>query len=169
MLPHGAYDVVIAGASFAGLAVWRKAARGAPPPRLLGARGTPALGNLFGLVDAHDQMADDIVNHLQPPVDFLHQIARSVDHFQDVCAFLLVGDFIGKLPATPVLGLLEPAAHTLHDGFHLGMEIGDLIVEVRSATAGVGSYTCKFDHMAELAGRNADQIVAARKASAAAA
>jgi elongation factor G len=48
-------------------------------------------------------------------------------------------------------------------------EIGDLIVEVRSATAGVGTYTCKFDHMAELTGRTADQIVAARKAAAAAA
>jgi elongation factor G len=48
-------------------------------------------------------------------------------------------------------------------------EIGDLIVEVRSATAGVGSYTFKFDHMAEITGRTADQIVAARKASAAAA
>src|SRR5262249_19846064 len=48
-------------------------------------------------------------------------------------------------------------------------EIGDLIVEVRSATAGVGSYTCKFDHMAEVTGRTADQIVAARKAGAAAA
>ena len=48
-------------------------------------------------------------------------------------------------------------------------EIGDFIVEVRSATAGVGSYTFKFDHMAELSGRIADQIVAARKASAAAA
>jgi elongation factor G len=47
-------------------------------------------------------------------------------------------------------------------------EIGDLIVEVRSATAGVGSYTFKFDHMAELTGRNAEQIVAARKAAAAA-
>ena len=46
-------------------------------------------------------------------------------------------------------------------------EIGDLIVEVRSATAGVGSFTFKFDHMAELAGRNADQIVAARKSAAA--
>ena len=42
-------------------------------------------------------------------------------------------------------------------------EIGDLIVEVRSATAGVGSFTFKFDHMAELVGRTADQIVAARK------
>jgi elongation factor G len=47
-------------------------------------------------------------------------------------------------------------------------EIGDLIVEVRSATAGVGSFTFKFDHMAELSGRVADQIVAARKAAQAA-
>jgi elongation factor G len=43
-------------------------------------------------------------------------------------------------------------------------EIGDLIVEVRSATAGVGSYTARFDHMAELTGRPADQIIAARRA-----
>jgi elongation factor G len=46
-------------------------------------------------------------------------------------------------------------------------EIGDLIIEVRSATAGVGSFTFKFDHMAELTGRTAEQIVAARKAAAA--
>jgi elongation factor G len=46
-------------------------------------------------------------------------------------------------------------------------EVGELIVEVRSATAGVGSFTAKFDHMAELTGRNAEQIVAARKAAAA--
>jgi elongation factor G len=44
-------------------------------------------------------------------------------------------------------------------------EIGDLIIEVRSATAGVGSFVYKFDHMAELTGRNADQIVAARRAA----
>jgi elongation factor G len=44
-------------------------------------------------------------------------------------------------------------------------EIGDLIVEVRSGTAGVGSFTFKFDHMAELAGKQADQIVAARRAA----
>ena len=42
-------------------------------------------------------------------------------------------------------------------------EIGDLIIEVRSATAGVGSFTFKFDHMAELTGKTADQIVAARR------
>ena len=44
-------------------------------------------------------------------------------------------------------------------------EIGDLIVEVRSATAGAGTFTFKFDHMAELTGRTADQIVAARRAA----
>ena len=44
-------------------------------------------------------------------------------------------------------------------------EIGDLIIEVRSATAGVGSFTFKFDHMAELTGKPADQIVSARRAA----
>jgi len=44
-------------------------------------------------------------------------------------------------------------------------EIGDLIIEIRSATAGVGTFTFKFDHMAELTGRTADQIVAARRAA----
>ncbi|KIZ48135.1 MULTISPECIES: elongation factor G [Rhodopseudomonas] len=45
-------------------------------------------------------------------------------------------------------------------------EIGDLIVELRSATAGAGSFTRSFDRMAEVSGRAADQIVAARKAAA---
>ncbi len=44
-------------------------------------------------------------------------------------------------------------------------EIGDLIIEVRSATAGVGSFVFKFDHMAELTGKTADQIIAARRAA----
>jgi len=44
-------------------------------------------------------------------------------------------------------------------------EIGDLIVEVRSATAGVGSFTFRFDHMAELTGKQADQIVTSRRAA----
>ncbi len=40
-------------------------------------------------------------------------------------------------------------------------EIGDLIVELRSATAGVASYRTSFDHMAELTGRLADQAMSA--------
>jgi elongation factor G len=38
-------------------------------------------------------------------------------------------------------------------------EIGDLIVELRSATAGVGTFSTRFDHMAELSGRPADQVL----------
>jgi elongation factor G len=46
-------------------------------------------------------------------------------------------------------------------------EIGSLIIELRSATAGVGTFTFVQDHMAELTGRAADQVVTARKAEAA--
>lgn len=42
-------------------------------------------------------------------------------------------------------------------------EIGDLIIELRSATAGVGGFETKFDHLAEISGRVADQVVANRK------
>src|SRR6478672_6353357 len=45
-------------------------------------------------------------------------------------------------------------------------EIGDLIVELRSATAGAGSFTRAFDRMAEVIGRAADQIIAAHRAAA---
>jgi elongation factor G len=45
-------------------------------------------------------------------------------------------------------------------------EIGDLIVELRSATAGAGSFARAFDRMAEVTGRAADQIIAAHRAAA---
>jgi elongation factor G len=45
-------------------------------------------------------------------------------------------------------------------------EIGELIVELRSATAGAGSFTRAFDRMAEVTGRAADQIIAARRVAA---
>lgn len=40
-------------------------------------------------------------------------------------------------------------------------EIGSLIVELRSATAGVAAYAAEFDHMAELTGRLADEVMSA--------
>ncbi len=46
-------------------------------------------------------------------------------------------------------------------------EIRDLIVELRSATAGVGTFRARFDHLAELTGRIADQIVERARAVAA--
>ncbi|MGE0007118.1 MAG: elongation factor G [Parvibaculaceae bacterium] len=47
-------------------------------------------------------------------------------------------------------------------------EIGSLIIELRSATAGVGTFVFKHDHMSELTGRTADQVVTNRKATLAA-
>jgi elongation factor G len=45
-------------------------------------------------------------------------------------------------------------------------EMADLIVELRSVTAGVGTYTAKFHHLAELTGRLADNVLAAHKEAA---
>jgi elongation factor G len=42
-------------------------------------------------------------------------------------------------------------------------EIGDLIIELRSATSGVGAFETKFDHLAELVGKSAEQVIAERK------
>jgi elongation factor G len=43
-------------------------------------------------------------------------------------------------------------------------EMSDLIVELRSATAGVGTYTAKFHHLSELTGRLAEQVIAGHQA-----
>ena len=45
-------------------------------------------------------------------------------------------------------------------------EMEDLIVEVRSVTSGVGTFTARFDHLAELTGKLADQVLASHKAAA---
>lgn len=42
-------------------------------------------------------------------------------------------------------------------------EIGDLIIELRSATQGTGTYESSFDHYAPLTGKTADQVVATRQ------
>jgi len=47
-------------------------------------------------------------------------------------------------------------------------EIGDLIIELRSATAGVGAFETKFDHLAELTGKAADHVVEMRRSATAA-
>ncbi|MEP9375654.1 elongation factor G [Aquabacter sp. CN5-332] len=42
-------------------------------------------------------------------------------------------------------------------------EMADLIIELRSVTAGVGTFDASFHHLAELVGREAEQVVAARQ------
>ena len=41
-------------------------------------------------------------------------------------------------------------------------EIHDLIIELRSLTRGVGTYDYRFDHLQELSGKLADDVVAAQ-------
>lgn len=41
-------------------------------------------------------------------------------------------------------------------------ELQDLIIELRSLTVGVGSFDCRFDHLQELTGRLAEQVIAQR-------
>ncbi|MBV9991741.1 MAG: elongation factor G [Alphaproteobacteria bacterium] len=45
-------------------------------------------------------------------------------------------------------------------------EIADLIIELRSLTQGVGTFEKAFDHLAELTGKLADQVVTAKRAAA---
>ena len=47
-------------------------------------------------------------------------------------------------------------------------ELKGLIVELRSATSGTAGYTAQFDHMAEISGRLADDVIKAHGARAAA-
>ena len=59
-------------------------------------------------------------------------------------------------PGWDVVGALVPEA-----------EMGDLIVEIRSATAGAGTFTSHLDHLAELGGRLASDVVERRRRDAA--
>jgi elongation factor G len=49
------------------------------------------------------------------------------------------------------------------DGYVPQSEMQGLIVELRSQTQGIGSFTWAFHHLQELEGRDADKVVEARK------
>jgi len=42
-------------------------------------------------------------------------------------------------------------------------EITDMIIELRSLTLGVGSFVHRFDHLQEVAGKQADRVVQERQ------
>jgi elongation factor G len=46
-------------------------------------------------------------------------------------------------------------------------ELHDLIIELRSQTQGIGTFDFEFDHLQELTGRIADDVVQSRQADAA--
>lgn len=45
-------------------------------------------------------------------------------------------------------------------------ELHDLIIDLRSQTMGIGTFEWKFDHMAELSGRQADEVIQQNRAAA---
>ena len=63
------------------------------------------------------------------------------------------------------LTLLDPEGRLSYRGWDVvealipQAEVRDLIVELRSATAGVGTFKSAFDHLAELTGRLAEQVI----------
>ncbi len=52
----------------------------------------------------------------------------------------------------------------LVQGYLPQSEMHDLIIELRSATMGVGTFSWAFDHLQELTGRQAEQVIEERKA-----
>ncbi len=66
------------------------------------------------------------------------------------------GQILGYEPKAGWKGWDEVSAHLPQS------EVHDMIVELRSLTSGVGSFEWRFDHLQELIGRDADDIVAAR-------
>ena len=67
------------------------------------------------------------------------------------------GQILGFAPREGWEGWDEVTAHLPQS------EVHNLIVELRSLSQGVGTYTWKFDHLQELTGRLADQVVEAHK------
>ena len=66
------------------------------------------LDDLLLLVHADDEMPDDLVaSPCSRRSSLLHQLARPVDHLEDVDAFLVVADLVRQPAASPVLGLLD--------------------------------------------------------------
>lgn len=64
-------------------------------------------------------------------------------------------------------GLADWAGWDVTEAMMPQSEVGRMIVELRSVTAGVGTYEAEFDHLQEIAGPVADKVVEKRKSEAA--
>ena len=69
------------------------------------------------------------------------------------------GQILGFEPRDGWFGWDAIQAHIPEDELH------DLIVEIRSATQGLGEFEAAFDHMAEVTGRTATKVVEARQSA----
>src|SRR5262245_15024721 len=114
--------------AFARLALRRQAAPDTAPLRFRLPLRARAVDDLLLLVDAHDHVADDEIDHAEAPVELLHQIARSVHDLEDVHALFVMADVVRETLAPPVLRLLDRAVHALDDRLELLVKLGDLLL-----------------------------------------
>jgi elongation factor G len=69
------------------------------------------------------------------------------------------GQILGFEPREGWLGWDSISAYVPEDELH------DLIIEIRSATQGLGELEFAFDHMAEVTGKTATKVVESRQAN----
>jgi hypothetical protein len=72
-------------------------------------------------------MSDDLIDHSQAAIDFLHQLSRAADGLDDVSALAVMTDVVGEALSAPVLGLVERAVESLDDLLDLRVQIGNLL------------------------------------------
>jgi hypothetical protein len=70
---------------------------------------------------------DDQIHHPEAAIQFLHQLAGSVDDLEHVHPFFLVPDLVGQTPASPVVGLFDLSVHPDDDLLDLGVQVGHLL------------------------------------------
>ena len=72
-------------------------------------------------------MANHLIDDAKPAIDFLHQLSRAGDGFDDVGPFAVMTDVVGQALAPPVFGLVEGAAEALDDLLDLRVQIGNVL------------------------------------------
>src|SRR5262249_26023551 len=102
--------------ALARLSLWRQPAFHAAALRLGLALRAGALDDLLLFIDAHDQMAHDLIHHLETAIQLLDQLAAPVDDLEDIHAFLMAPYLVRELAASPDFGLFELSVHPRHDG-----------------------------------------------------
>src|SRR6266852_525753 len=118
----------LGGSTLTRLANRRQPALHAPALGLGLALCSRALDDLLLLVHTDDEMAQDLIEDLQPAIELLHEIARSDDHLEDINALLVGAYLVRELPAPPVVCLLYLAVHPRHDRSDLLVHLGDLLL-----------------------------------------
>ena len=111
-----------------------------------------------------ERFQNELLDHLAS-VD-MHAIQTSGNCIRNVTADPYAGATAEEVDDPRVWAEVIRQFQTLDAPFPLVLSGGKRIIEVRSATAGSGTYEAKFDHLAELTGKLADQVLASNSVAA---